>query len=137
MTSRLGTGKPLTFFYSVGSSCQYIRDFCCFGCSSRPSTKYFFPHRTQFQFICPQCPASWEGSRAGSPFSYPMCVSGPPPPLSPHHQKLMIKAPFLHPIGSYNQSTVCISSPLRSARLPRQLEKQPLCYGTQRGERLQ
>jgi hypothetical protein len=39
------------------------------GCSSRPSTKYFFPHRTQFRFLCPHRPASWAGSRAGSPVS--------------------------------------------------------------------
>jgi hypothetical protein len=39
------------------------------GCSSRPSTKYFFPHRTLFQFLCPNRSASWAGSRAGSPVS--------------------------------------------------------------------
>jgi hypothetical protein len=38
----------------------------CFYCSSRPSTKYFFPHRTLFQFICPYRPAS----RVGSPVFY-------------------------------------------------------------------
>ncbi len=42
----------------------------CLGCSNMPSTKYFFPHRTLgFQFLCPHLPASWAGSRAGSPFS--------------------------------------------------------------------
>jgi hypothetical protein len=47
------------------------RDFCfCLGCSSQPSTKYFFPHRTLFPFLCASCPASWAGSRAGSPISY-------------------------------------------------------------------
>ncbi len=25
----------------------------CLGCSSRPSTKYYFPHRTLFHFFCP------------------------------------------------------------------------------------
>ncbi len=30
------------------------RDFLsCLSCSSRPGTKYFFPHRTLFQFIWP------------------------------------------------------------------------------------
>ncbi len=28
-------------------------------------TKYFFPHRTLFHFLCPHRPASWAGSRAG------------------------------------------------------------------------
>ncbi len=27
----------------------------------------FFPHRTLFQCLCPHRPASWAGSRAGSP----------------------------------------------------------------------
>ncbi len=46
------------------------RDFCsAFACSSRPSTIYFFPHRTLFPFLCPHRPASWACSRAGSPFS--------------------------------------------------------------------
>jgi hypothetical protein len=36
-------------------------------CSSQPSTKYFFPHRTLFHFISPHLPATWAGSRAGSP----------------------------------------------------------------------
>ncbi len=31
--------------------------------------KIFFPHCTLFQFICPNCPARWPGSRAGSPVS--------------------------------------------------------------------
>ncbi len=113
------------------SSCQYKRFLCCFGCPSRPSTKYFFPHRTQFQLICPHCSASWEGSRKGSPVSYPMWVSGPPPPISPHHQKFIIKAPLLHPIGSYNQSMHSFRSECY-ARLYRQLEKQSMCYTERR-----
>jgi hypothetical protein len=40
------------------------------------STKYFFPHRTLFQFFCPRRPASWAGSRAESPVSQYLCVSG-------------------------------------------------------------
>jgi hypothetical protein len=35
-----------------------------------PGTKYVFPHRTLFPFLWPHCPASWTGSRAGSPVSY-------------------------------------------------------------------
>ncbi len=43
----------------------------CLGWSSQPSAKYFFPHRTQFRFLCPHRPASWAGSCAGSPvFKY-------------------------------------------------------------------
>ncbi len=46
------------------------RDFCpSLGCSRRPSTKYVFPHHTLFHFLCPQCSASWAGSRAASPVS--------------------------------------------------------------------
>ncbi len=43
--------------------------FFCRSCSSRPNTKYFFPHRTLFRFLCPHRPASLAGSRAGSPVS--------------------------------------------------------------------
>jgi hypothetical protein len=37
------------------------------------STKFIFPHRTLFQFMCPYRPEPWAGSRAGPPFSE--CVS--------------------------------------------------------------
>ncbi len=37
---------------SSGSSCRYKRFLSCLGCSSRPSTKYSFPQRTLFQFLC-------------------------------------------------------------------------------------
>ncbi len=133
MTSRLGTGKPLTFFSSVGSSCQYIRDFCvALAALVGPVQNIFFLTVHNFNSFVPMCPASWEGSRAGSPVSYPMCVSGPPlPPISPHHQKFIIKAPLLHPIGSYTIK-IFIPSPLRSARLSRQLEKQFLCFTERR-----
>jgi hypothetical protein len=33
--------------------CRYNRFLSSLGCSSRASTKYFFPHRTLFQFIFP------------------------------------------------------------------------------------
>ncbi len=45
----------------------------CLGCSGQPSTKYFFPQRTLFKFMCPYRPASWAGSHAGPPVSE--CVS--------------------------------------------------------------
>jgi len=48
-------------------ACRALQEI--FGCSSRPSTKYFFPGRTLFIFLCPHRPASWAGSRAGSPVS--------------------------------------------------------------------
>ncbi len=34
---------------SLGLSCRYKRFLFCLGCSSWPSTKYFFPHHTLFQ----------------------------------------------------------------------------------------
>jgi hypothetical protein len=34
-----------------------------------PVQKHFFPHCILFQFICPHCPESWAGSRAGPPVS--------------------------------------------------------------------
>ena len=37
--------------------------------SSRPSTKYFFPYRTQFQIIGPHRPASWANRQTGPPVS--------------------------------------------------------------------
>jgi hypothetical protein len=53
--------KLLNFYYypdpdlvgSLGSSCGYNRFLSCLGCSSQPSTKYYFPHRTLFHFISP------------------------------------------------------------------------------------
>jgi hypothetical protein len=39
---------------SLGFSCRYKRLLSCLGCSRRPSTRYFFPHRRLFQVICPQ-----------------------------------------------------------------------------------
>ncbi len=38
-------------------------------CPVQHSTKYYFPHRTLFHFISPHRPATWAGSRAGSPVS--------------------------------------------------------------------
>ncbi len=62
-----------SFVGSLDSFCRckkiYVQPWCC----SRPSTKYFFPHRIIFQLICPHRPASWAGSRAGSPVS--QCAS--------------------------------------------------------------
>ncbi len=49
--------------------CRYKRFLFCLGFSSQPSTKDFFPHRTLFQFLSHHRPASWAGSRAGSPVS--------------------------------------------------------------------
>ncbi len=49
---------------SLGLSCRYERFLFCIGRPSRPSSKYFFPHRTLFQFICHHlregtCNVSW------------------------------------------------------------------------------
>ncbi len=58
---------------SLGLLCRYKRFLFSLGCCSRPNTKLYFPHRTLFQFLCSHRPASWAGSRAGSPVS--LCVS--------------------------------------------------------------
>ncbi len=58
--------------FLVGSlvlSCWYKRFLFCPGCSSRPSTKYFFLTAHFFNSFVPHCPVSWAGSRAGSPVS--------------------------------------------------------------------
>jgi hypothetical protein len=60
---------------SLGLLCRYKRFLFCLGCSSRPYTKYFFPHRTLFQYLCPQCPASWADSCAGTDACLLVCVS--------------------------------------------------------------
>ncbi len=52
---------------SLVGSCRYKICLSCLGCSSRTCTKYFFPLRTLFNFICLHRPVSWTGSRAGSP----------------------------------------------------------------------
>ncbi len=45
-------------------------DFCsALAAEVGPEYKIFFPHRTLFHFFCPHRPASWTGSRAGSPVS--------------------------------------------------------------------
>ncbi len=51
-------------------SCRYMRFLFCPACSSRPSTKYFFLTAHFFNSFVPHCPASWAGSRAGSPVSW-------------------------------------------------------------------
>ncbi len=57
----------------MGSPRRHKRLLSCLGCSFQPSTKYFFPNRPLFQFICPQCPATGAGSRAGPPVSECVC----------------------------------------------------------------
>jgi hypothetical protein len=52
------------------------RYLSCLGCAYQPSTKKKFPNRTLFHFMCvPIRPATWAGSRAGSPCRL-ICVSG-------------------------------------------------------------
>jgi hypothetical protein len=58
---------------SLGLSCRYKRLLSFRGCSGQPSTEYFFPHRTLFQFMFPQRPASWAAGCAGPLVSE--CVS--------------------------------------------------------------
>ncbi len=68
------SGPSLVCF--LGLSCGYKRFLVCFGCSSRQSTKTFFPHRPLFQCLCPHRPASWAGSHAGSPVSSYVSLTG-------------------------------------------------------------
>jgi hypothetical protein len=44
--------------------------------TGHPSTKYYF-YRILFQLMCPHCPATCAGSRAGPPVSE--CVRAGPP----------------------------------------------------------
>ncbi len=58
-------------YFQISAFCMYKRFLSCLDCSSGPSTNYFYPHRTLFHLkvSCPHHPASWAGSRAGSPVS--------------------------------------------------------------------
>ncbi len=71
--SRSTHEKDPSLIGSLGSSCRYKRFLSCLGCYNRPSTKYFFLHRTLFHFIFPLRPASWAGSCAG--FNICFCLS--------------------------------------------------------------
>jgi hypothetical protein len=59
------------------------------GGSSRPSTKYFFPYRTQFQIIGPHRQASWANRRVGPPVSvsliHTLCNGGDQGPQTEKH----------------------------------------------------
>ncbi len=57
----------------VGLVVLVQKTFILPGCPGQPITKYFFPHRALFQFMCPHRPETWAGSRAGPPVSE--CVS--------------------------------------------------------------
>jgi hypothetical protein len=51
--------------------CACTRDLCpALAALVSPLQNIIFPLRTLFNFICPHRPASWAGSRAGSPVSY-------------------------------------------------------------------
>ncbi len=54
---------------------QYCRFLSCLGCSSKPSTKYYFTHCTLFLFFSPRRPATWAGSHAESPVSVSLPVT--------------------------------------------------------------
>ncbi len=68
------TNERVPFLISSFDLCRYKRFLCCLGYSSRPGTKYFFAHRTQYKILCPHRPASCAGSRAGSPVSLCVCL---------------------------------------------------------------
>jgi len=57
----------------LDSSCWYKRFLSCLGCSSQPSTKYYFPHRRLFHFINPPSPSNL--GRQACWFAC-LCVSG-------------------------------------------------------------
>ncbi len=63
-------GPSLLWYGGLLLSCRYKKFFFCLGWFYRPSTKYFFPHRTLFKFLCHHRPESWAGSRTGPPVSY-------------------------------------------------------------------
>ncbi len=60
---------------SLESSCRYTRFCLVLAALVNPVKNIFFPYRTQpyCNLMWPHCPATWEGSRAGSPLSD--CVS--------------------------------------------------------------
>ena len=59
--------------------------------SSRPSTKYIFPYRTQFQFLGPHRPASWANRQTGPPFSVSVSLGRHlQEQYTPVHQRQMV-----------------------------------------------
>jgi hypothetical protein len=50
---------------SSGLSCRYKSCLFCVKFSSRPSTKYFFPHRTLFYFLWPHRPEAGQAAVLG------------------------------------------------------------------------
>jgi hypothetical protein len=59
------------YFGSLGLSCRF-----CLGFSSPTSTKYFFPHPTLFQCLCPHASHSKLGSQPCCVACVLVCVSG-------------------------------------------------------------
>ncbi len=64
-TQRAQMKGSLPWMVNLNLSCRYKRFLLCLGCCSRPHTKYFFPHRTVFQFLCPHRPAAGEAAVLG------------------------------------------------------------------------
>ncbi len=58
----------------VCSPRTYTRLLSCLGCSGQTGTKYFFPLRTLFQFICPHRPATWRAVVVQGHLSFNVCV---------------------------------------------------------------
>ncbi len=65
-TNQMKEALPLVD--SLGSKCRYKR-FCPALVAIVGPAQNIFPHRTLFQFLCHHRPASWAGSRGGSPVS--------------------------------------------------------------------
>jgi hypothetical protein len=58
---------------SLGLSCRYKRFLFCLGCSSQPSTKYFFLHCILLQPLCPRKQQAAQSAVLGRP-SISMCL---------------------------------------------------------------
>jgi hypothetical protein len=72
-----------SFVASLDSPCRYNRFLYCLGCSSQPSTQYYFPRRTLFHFISRHHPATWAVRCAGPPISVSQLLFYIPSPKLP------------------------------------------------------
>jgi hypothetical protein len=57
----------LPWLVSLGSSCRCKRFLFCLGCSSRPRTKYLFPHRIPTMYFISFVPIAQEAGQAEVP----------------------------------------------------------------------
>jgi hypothetical protein len=90
----------------------YKRFLSCLVCSSRPSTKYYFPHHTLFHFICPHRPAGWAGSRAESPVFSNVLLSRMQGTSDPSFYTLDSQLTLIN-LGSWKSCSVLLYDPFR------------------------